>query len=86
MTNRRKVPLREMTGILNNTVEEIEAIAERIRNIRTMKGLRQIDLVSICELDYRHYQDIEGGKCNFSIVTLIKISQGLGVKLSELVS
>jgi len=82
VTRKAKIPLKEIPKDIRCV---IMAIAARIKFTRLESGLRQVDLADACQLDYRHFQDIEGGKCNFSLATLIKISQGLGVELSELI-
>jgi len=67
-------------------IEEVRRrLAKRLRQLRTQKGLRQVDMdegedaVSVTWI-----QAIERGSANPSLETLNKIARRLGVKLRDL--
>lgn len=67
----------------NDTAKRLLA---RIRQLREAKGLTQEAFAERAGLTYKHYQLVESGlKPNFRIDTLIKMAEGLGLKLNELV-
>lgn len=67
----------------NDTAKRLLA---RIRALREARGLTQEALAERAGLTYKHYQLVESGlKPNFRIDTLIKMADGLGLKLSKLV-
>ena len=59
-------------------------LGKRIRTLRKKQGLTQAALGEIAKLDRTYIVGIEKGKRNVSVESLIKISTGLGVRLSEL--
>lgn len=61
-------------------------IGERIRLIRESKGITQQDLAASCNFEKTNMSRIEAGRTNPTISTLYKISQALGVTISELVN
>jgi transcriptional regulator with XRE-family HTH domain len=61
-------------------------IGERIKAIRESKGITQQDLAAACNFEKANLSRIEAGRTNPTISTLYKISQGLGVTISELVN
>ena len=52
-------------------------IAQRIRYLRTQKGLSQEKLSELAGLGSKHIHNIENGKYNFQIQTLSKIIRAL---------
>lgn len=57
----------------------------RIRQLREAHGLTQESFAERAGLAYKHYQQVEAGrKYDLRLSTLIKIAEGLGLKLSEL--
>ena len=61
-------------------------IAKRIRQIRTAYGLTQAEVAYRCEMTPSSYGKIEreAGKC--SVVTLQKVANAIGVRLSFLIA
>lgn len=58
----------------------------RIRELRETRGLTQEAFAERAGLTYKHYQQVEAGrKSDIRLSTLIKMAEGLGLKLSELV-
>ena len=60
-------------------------IVEKIIQIREIKGITQQDLAAACNFEKSNMSIIEAGRTNFTISTLFKISQALGVRLTDLV-
>ena len=59
-------------------------IGERIRQIRTAKGLSQKETALLLEMDQSQYSKVELGKTDPAFSTVDKIAQALGVSLAEL--
>lgn len=58
----------------------------RIRELREARGLTQETFAERAGLTYKHYQQVEAGrKSDVRLSTLIKMAEGLGLKLCELV-
>lgn len=61
-------------------------IGERIRMIRTQKGIKQQDLAAKCNFEKSNMSRIEAGRSNITILNLLKISQALDVDLTDLLN
>ena len=61
-------------------------LGERIQALRNEQGLSQDCLALMVGLDRSNLSKIENGSGNPSFTTLVKLSLGLGVTLSELMS
>lgn len=59
-------------------------LGKRIRKLRARTGLSQEKFSLSIGMDRTYLASVELGKRNISIINLEKISNGLGVKLSEL--
>ena len=59
-------------------------LGKRIRELRKQTGLSQERLALKIGMDRTYFASVEAGKRNISIVNIKKISDGLGVTLSEL--
>ncbi len=58
----------------------------RIRALRKARGLTQEVFAERAGLTYKHYQHVEAGrKFEIRLSTLIKMAEGLGLSLRELV-
>ena len=57
---------------------------QRVRNLRTAKGLSQESFAALCGLDRTYISGIERGVRNVSLVNLGLIAGALGISLSEL--
>jgi putative transcriptional regulator len=66
-------------------IELLISIGNRIRSLREEKGISQQDLAALCNFEKANMRRIEAGRTNPTIYTLHKISQALGINLSELV-
>jgi len=61
-----------------------KALGKRIRDLRLSRKLTQEDMEDLEWLSTRSFQDIESGKVNARISSLLIISYKLGVELAEL--
>lgn len=52
-----------------------------IRKTRKARGWSQIKCAVNCDIDYRHYQNIEGGKISLRVDMLLKLCQTLGISI-----
>lgn len=69
----------------NKTEEAIKAaFGQRVRELRTAKGLSQEALALACDLDRTYIGGIERGERNVSLVNIEKIATALGVRVREL--
>ncbi len=59
-------------------------LGKRIRELRKQTGLSQERFALKIGMDRTYFASVEAGKRNISIVNIKKISDGLGVTLSEL--
>lgn len=53
------------------------SIGRKIAKIRHEQGLTQEDLAGLAEMDRSYLSEIENGKKNLSVTTLVKISKSL---------
>ena len=58
-------------------------VGNRIKELRTGKGISQETLAHLAGLDRTYITSVEHGKRNISIVNLEKISMALNVSLSD---
>ncbi len=58
-------------------------VGERLRFLRKKQDLSQAQLAVKCELDKSYLASIEQGRRNVSIVNIEKISQALGITISD---
>lgn len=66
----------------NDTAKRLRA---RIKELRQACGLTQEAFAERAGLTYKHYQQVESGKkSDIRLSTLIKMADGLGLKLSDL--
>jgi transcriptional regulator with XRE-family HTH domain len=64
---------------------DAQRIGQRIREVREEKNLTQERVFLSVPMNRAHYQDIEAGRANPTLRTLLRIAHVLGVPLSELV-
>ena len=62
------------------------ALGIRIRNLREAQGLSQQELAYESDIHQKTIQKIETAKLNPSFDTLVSLSEGLGVSLSDLMN
>lgn len=71
----------------------LQEFGQHLKKVRRAKGLSQVKAAQEMKIDYRHYQNIEGGKINLRLDTFVKLIEfyGLGsysktLSLEDLVS
>ena len=66
--------------------ELLKLIGKRIKEVRESKGISQVELVGKMQgvIDPTNISRIESGRTNPTILTLYRIADALGVKVSEL--
>lgn len=63
---------------------ELEKLGDRIKKIRTEKGLSQEELAYLASFDRTYISLLERAKRNPSYFNLLKLSKGLNISLSDL--
>lgn len=66
--------------------EEKKIFGKVIKRIRVSQGLTQEELGKRCGIHRGYISDTECGSRNVSFITMIKLSEGLNVSLSEIFS
>lgn len=67
-------------------MEELEKIGKNIVRVRRERGLTQEDLCGIAGIDRSYLSEIENGKMNITIKSLVVIAEALDCDISELIS
>ena len=62
----------------------VRSFGLRLRKLRQERGLTLEVAAEKSSLDWKHFQKLESGAINFTLVTLTRISKGLKVSLQEL--
>ncbi|MDR2038737.1 MAG: helix-turn-helix domain-containing protein [Bacteroidales bacterium] len=63
----------------------LKKIGIQIQKLREEKGISQQVLAAMCNYDKSNMSRIEAGKTNFTVNTLLKVSNALNVKLKDIV-
>ena len=64
----------------------IKEFGERLKNIRNSQKLSLRALADIAELDFGNISEIENGKINPSLTTIVFLAQALGIDPGEFFS
>jgi len=56
---------------------------ERLRHLRSMRGLSQEDLAHLCNLDRSYVGGVERGQRNISLLNIKKIADALSISPRE---
>lgn len=67
-------------------LEHRKILGETIRTVRKRAGISQEALAELADLHHNFIGEIERGEKAASIDTLVKLSEALGVKVSDLVA
>jgi transcriptional regulator with XRE-family HTH domain len=59
-------------------------VGSRIRQLRTARGWRQIDLAESADISENYVSDLETGKKEICIRTLQAVAKAFGISVSEL--
>ena len=62
----------------------LKIFGDRIKELRTAKGLSQEKFAISIGMDRTYYSSIESGKRNVSLQNIKKIADGLGVSMADL--
>lgn len=68
-----------------NKEELQKIIGNRIKLLRESKGISQQVLAAMCNFEKGNMSRIEAGRTNPTLTTLYKISQSLGIKVTDIV-
>jgi transcriptional regulator with XRE-family HTH domain len=63
---------------------ELKIIGEKIKGIREAKGITRQELSFLSSTHYTHLMNIENGKVNPQLKTILKILDALEIKLENL--
>jgi transcriptional regulator with XRE-family HTH domain len=74
--------------LMNNlrNKETLVQFGEKIKNLRTAKGLTLEQLAFEADIELSQVHRVEKGKINPTLTTLIALAKGLGITLAELFS
>lgn len=68
-----------MRKLTQKEKRDLRVIGKQISLSRNTAGFRQIDVAKKAKLNYRHYQNIEYGKADLRMSTLLRILNVLNV-------
>ena len=63
---------------------ESKALGARVRELRDKRGWTLERAAEAMDLDLKHLQKVEAGKLNVTLVTLVRIAEGLAVPVASL--
>ena len=66
-------------------MKELKKIGKNIATLRKQRGLTQEDLCGIAEIDRSYLSEIENGKMNVTIKSLVMITKALKCDLSDII-
>ena len=66
-------------------MKELEVIGKNIVRLRKERKLTQEDLCGLTQMDRSHLSEIENGKMNVTVKSLVTIAQAMDCKLADLV-
>jgi transcriptional regulator with XRE-family HTH domain len=76
----RKSSARDAPGVATALVR----LGKRIKALRLAVELTQEEAAERAKLDDKHWQDIEAGRTNPTVATLVGIARALGATIAEL--
>ncbi len=62
-----------------------KTFGENVRRIRKAKGMTQVELANLCDVERGNMTRIEKGNTNPTLETMRKIAKALNISVSELV-
>lgn len=66
-------------------MKELKKIGKNIATLRKQNGLTQEDLCGLAEIDRSYLSEIENGKMNVTIKSLVMIAKSLKCELSDII-
>src|SRR4051794_35530262 len=82
---RAKTPLGEMTDNRDPEAGFLEALGQRVRTMRALRGMSRKVLAKVSGISERYIAQLESGKGNVSIVLLRRVSNAMGAHLEDLI-
>jgi len=64
--------------------DDAKKLGENLKKIRTKKNITQTELAETLKVDKSFVSNIENGKTNPTLATIVKIANAVGVSLDEL--
>ncbi len=74
-----------MTGTSDPETGFLEALGQRVRTMRALRGMSRKVLAKVSGISERYIAQLEGGKGNVSIVLLRRVSNAMGAPLEDLI-
>ena len=71
--------------LISNSQVILESFGLVVKKYRTLLGLSQKELALTCSLNLNYIGNIERGKSNVTLITLLKISKHLGISSERLI-
>jgi len=78
---------RKLQSIYNKEVDYtvfLKSLGKIFKGLRKQRGLSQADFAKEMQINYRHYQDLEGGKSNLKLETLFNLAKFHELSIPEL--
>jgi XRE family transcriptional regulator, aerobic/anaerobic benzoate catabolism transcriptional regulator len=75
----------EMTDTSDPEIGFLEALGQRVRTMRALRGMSRKVLAKVSGISERYIAQLEGGKGNVSIVLLRRVSNAMGAHLEDLI-
>lgn len=66
-------------------MKELKKIGKNIAILRKQRGLTQEDLCGLAEIDRSYLSEIENGKMNVTVKSLVMIAKALKCDLSDII-
>src|SRR5437588_9085806 len=82
---RARARLREMTDPRDPETDFLEALGQRGRTMRALRGMSRKVLAKVSGISYRYIAQLESGKGNVSIVLLRRVSNAMGAHIEDLI-
>jgi transcriptional regulator with XRE-family HTH domain len=70
--------------VRQRTTATIRQVGARIRAERQACGLSQEEAAGRAQIGYKHWQEIEGGRGNPTLKTLVRVAEALDVSLCKM--
>lgn len=67
-------------------ISAAKLLGGRIRELRKARGWTLYEASDAMDIDLKHLQRLETGSLNVTLVTLVRVAEGLGMQLNELFS
>ena len=75
---------RRVKGFSDRYKTEAKILGIRVRALREKRGWTLEQAAEQSQIDWKHWQKIESGLLNITLVTLVRLAMGLGVTLQAL--